>query len=184
MTSLDTMNGTMSAATSAPPDSTPGAGVELLAAEGTHITSVPSDALRRFTTTTFAMIKSGAVSRGQDAAIIGEALAAGFGIVQMLRVRLTPEQACAFYAEHEGREYHAGLIASVTEGDVVIAEIGHDGDAIALWRNLLGATDPQSAAPGTIRARFGIALPDNAAHGSDSPTSARHECALAFGWFA
>ncbi len=89
----------------------------------------------------------------------------------------------AFYAEHAGRDYYGRLARSVGGSCGVAAMVIEGEDAIAAWRRLMGPTDPARAretAPGTLRARFGRELPDNAVHGSDSAASAGREIQLLF----
>ena len=130
---------------------------------------------------TFAMIKSGAVARGSVEGILKVAIGLGFAITRLRRERLSRAKAEAFYAEHAGRPYFEGLIASVTEDDVVLLELAKPG-AVAAWRHILGATDPTRAEAGTIRAAFGgPAMPDNAAHGADCDEAAAREASFMFG---
>src|SRR5690606_37556399 len=92
---------------------------------------------------------------------------------------LSRAQAEGFYAEHKGRPFFDGLVSFMTSGPVVVQVLSGK-NAIALNRELMGATDPQKAAPGTIRADFATAIDANAVHGSDSPTSAAREVAYFF----
>jgi nucleoside-diphosphate kinase len=130
---------------------------------------------------TFAMIKSGAVSRGNTDAIVEKIKANGLTVSCIQEEKLTREKASLFYAEHAGRPYFEGLLNSVTDPDYGVILMILEGDnAISKWRNLLGATDPSKAAPGTIRQEFGKGMPDNAAHGSDSLESAEREISIMF----
>ena len=132
--------------------------------------------------TTFALVKSGAVARGRVEAIIEAIGKAGLAVTRSKRFRPMPKAiAEKLYAAHAGAPYYEGLIESVTgNAGTVALEISGSG-AIARWRDLMGATDPYGAAPGTLRRSFGLELPDNAVHGSDSAEAAAREAAIAFG---
>jgi nucleoside-diphosphate kinase len=88
--------------------------------------------------------------------------------------RLTAEKAGGFYAEHEGRPFYEDLVAYMSSGPVIVQVLEGEG-AIALNRELMGATNPTEADPGTIRADFAESIDANAVHGSDSPQSAARE---------
>jgi nucleoside-diphosphate kinase len=98
----------------------------------------------------------------------------------MRLARLTPEICKEFYQEHVAKPFYPSLESFMVEGPVVLLclEAEH---AIQLWRDLMGATDPAKAAPGTLRARFGADHTRNATHGSDSPASAQRELGFFFG---
>ncbi len=104
---------------------------------------------------------------------------AGFVKRAYKRVQWTPAQVKVFYAEHVGRDYYPAFEAAMCEGPAEALILEAD-DAVRRWREFLGATDPLRAAPGTFRARFGRALPHNAAHGSDSDAAAAREIAFCF----
>jgi nucleoside diphosphate kinase len=93
---------------------------------------------------------------------------------------MTREQAAAFYAIHKERPFFGELITSMTAGPVVVQVLEGE-DAINIYRNLLGATDPAKAAPGTIRKEFALSLGENSAHGSDGPETVAVEIAK---WFS
>ena len=93
--------------------------------------------------------------------------------------RLTTEKAGGFYAEHEGKPFYEDLVNYMTSGPVVVQVLEGEG-AIALNRQLMGATNPKDADPGTIRADFAESIDANAVHGSDSPESAAREIAYFF----
>ena len=127
---------------------------------------------------TFMMVKSHLF--GNDRAlsnIFERADAAGLKYKGAMTLELPKKVAEELYAEHVGRPYFAGLIKSVTSAPVTVALL-FGKDATHRWRTLLGATDPAKAEPGTIRGDYGIELPHNACHGSDSPASAERERAL------
>lgn len=129
---------------------------------------------------TFSMIKPDATARNLTGAINAKIEAAGLRIIAQKRVKMTPEQAGQFYAEHTGKPFFAGLIESMTVGPIVVQVLEGD-NAIAKYREIMGATNPQNAAPGTIRAEFGQELPCNSVHGSDSEESAAREISF---WFS
>jgi nucleoside-diphosphate kinase len=123
---------------------------------------------------TLAIIKPDAVEKGVAGEIITRIERAGFTIVAAKMLRLTSAQAEGFYIVHKYRPFYASLCAFMTRGPVVVMAL-EGGDAIARWRELMGATDPAKAAPGTIRRDFASSIEANAAHGSDSPESAGFE---------
>jgi nucleoside-diphosphate kinase len=104
---------------------------------------------------------------------------AGLTIERMELCNVTPEQAKANYAEHEGKPFYDGLITYILSGPVVKMVVSGEG-AVAKVRSLMGATNPADAAPGTIRGDFGLVMDENVIHGSDSPTSAEREIAIFF----
>ncbi len=128
---------------------------------------------------TLSIIKPDAVGKNHIGAICARFEQAGLKIVAMKMLQLTRAQAEGFYAEHKGRPFFDGLVDFMTSGPVVV-QVLHGEDAIARNRELMGATDPQKAAPGTIRADFATAIDANAVHGSDSPASAAREVAYFF----
>lgn len=129
---------------------------------------------------TYVMIKPDAVRRGFVGQIVSRFENTGLTIERMELAVLTPEQAAANYAEHEGKPFYAGLISYITSGPVVKMVISGE-NAVAVCRKLMGVTNPADAAPGTIRGDFGLTLDENVIHGSDSPESAAREVALFFG---
>jgi nucleoside-diphosphate kinase len=129
---------------------------------------------------TFSILKPDATRRNLTGAINAFIEKAGLRIVAQKRVRMTREQAETFYAVHKARPFFGELVAAMTAGPVV-AQVLEAEDAIAKYRDVLGATDPAKAAPGTIRKEFAISLAENSAHGSDSAESAAVEIAQ---WFS
>ena len=128
---------------------------------------------------TLVVVKPDGVKRG----LVGEILARferkGLKIVAAKTLRVTPEHAQRHYAEHEGKPFYPSLIQHITSGPVVaIALEGRS--AIAVVRLLTGATNPQTAAPGTIRGDLALGITTNLVHASDSPESAARELALYF----
>jgi len=128
---------------------------------------------------TLAIIKPDAVSRGLTGDILKRIEASGLSIRALRKLHLSPAQAQMFYAVHKARPFYGDLCQYMTSGPVVVAVLGADG-AIAKWRELMGATDPAKAAPGTIRREFGQNIEANATHGSDAPETAAQEIAFFF----
>lgn len=128
---------------------------------------------------TLSIIKPDAVGKN----VIGEIYArferAGLRIVAARMLQLTREQAGAFYAVHRERPFYADLVAFMTSGPVMVQVLEGEG-AIAKNREVMGATDPAKAAPGTIRADFAKTVDENAVHGSDGPETAKAEIAFFF----
>jgi nucleoside-diphosphate kinase len=128
---------------------------------------------------TFSILKPDATRRNLTGAINALIEKAGLRIVAQKRIRMTREQAETFYAVHEERPFFGELVATMTAGPVVVQVLEGE-NAIAKYRDVLGATDPAKAAPGTIRKEFAISLRENSAHGSDGPETAVAEIAQ---WF-
>ena len=129
---------------------------------------------------TYTMIKPDGVRNGHIGEIVNRFERAGLKIEEMRLEMVTPEQAKANYAEHEGKPFYDGLIAYVTSGPVVKMVVSGEG-AVSKVRSLMGATNPADAAPGTIRGDFGLTMDENVIHGSDSPESAEREIGVFFG---
>ena len=129
---------------------------------------------------TYIMIKPNAVADGHIGEIVTRFERAGLSIERMELGVVTPEQAKENYAEHEGKPFYPRLIEFITSGPVVKMVISGE-DAVARCREIMGATDPAKAAPGTIRADFAANVTENAVHGSDSPASAEREISIFFG---
>ena len=128
---------------------------------------------------TLSIIKPDAVGKNVIGQIISRFEAAGLTVVAAKLVYLSDTVAGGFYAEHKERPFYADLVAFMTSGPVVVQVLEGE-NAIALNRELMGATNPQEAAPGTIRAEFAQSIDANAVHGSDSPASAEIEVAYFF----
>ena len=129
---------------------------------------------------TLTIVKPDAVSSGKTGAILEQLEREGFRILALRKVRLSPEQARAFYAVHRERPFYSALVEFMTEGPVVAAALERD-DAVAHLRRVMGATDSRKAAAGTIRNLFGADIERNAIHGSDSSENAGREIAFFFG---
>jgi len=128
---------------------------------------------------TLAIIKPDAVARGLSGDIIKRIEGAGLKLCAMRLIRLAHAQAEAFYAVHKARPFYGSLCEYMSSGPVVVMALEAEG-AIAKWRELMGATDPAKAAPGTIRKDFGLDVEKNATHGSDAPETAAQEVAFFF----
>ncbi len=128
---------------------------------------------------TFSMIKPDAVAKNVLGAILGRFEQAGLKVVACKMKQLSRAEAEGFYAEHAERSFFPDLIAFMTSGPVLLQVLEGE-NAVALNRELMGATDPKKAAPGTIRADFAQSIDANAVHGSDAPQSAAREIAYFF----
>ena len=128
---------------------------------------------------TLAIIKPDAVGRGLSGDIIKRIEGAGLRVRAMRLMRLGRAQAEAFYAVHKARPFYGSLCEYMSSGPVVVMALEADG-AIAKWRDLMGATDPAKAAPGTIRKDFAENIEANSVHGSDAPETAAHEIRFFF----
>ena len=128
---------------------------------------------------TFSIIKPDAVAKNAIGGITTKLEAAGLRVIASKMVRLTESQAKAFYAVHKERPFYAGLVKFMTEGPVVVQVLEGEG-AIAKNREVMGATNPEKAAPGTIRKEFATDIERNAVHGSDAPETAKDEIAFFF----
>jgi nucleoside-diphosphate kinase len=128
---------------------------------------------------TFSIIKPDAVAKNVIGPITAKLEAAGLRVVASRMVRLSDVQAKAFYAVHKDRPFYAGLVKFMTEGPVVVQVLEGEG-AIAKNREVMGATNPEKAAAGTIRKEFATDIERNAVHGSDAPETAKEEIAFFF----
>ncbi|HET8996451.1 MAG TPA: nucleoside-diphosphate kinase [Acetobacteraceae bacterium] len=128
---------------------------------------------------TLSIIKPDATRRNLTGKVNACLEAAGLRIVAQKRVRLTTQQAEAFYAVHKERPFFRGLVEFMTSGPVVLQVLEGD-NAVAKNREVMGATDPAKAAAGTIRAQFAENIEANSVHGSDSAENAANEIAFFF----
>lgn len=129
--------------------------------------------------TTFAIIKPDAVKAKFAGKIIDRIEQEGFEIVGMKKMLISRELAEQFYAVHKERPFFGELVSFMTSGPVIVMALRKD-NAILAWRELMGATDPLKANPGTLRRMFGANVGENATHGSDAPETAAQEIALFF----
>lgn len=123
---------------------------------------------------TLAILKPDATEKNLIGEVLGRIENDGLKVIALKSLRLSGPQAESFYEEHEGKPFFDGLVAFMTSGTVVPVVVEGE-NAINRLRTLMGATDPDEAAPGTIRAEFAGGMPDNIIHGSDAPESARRE---------
>jgi nucleoside-diphosphate kinase len=128
---------------------------------------------------TLFILKPDSVERGLVGKILAKVEASGLRIRRMEMIRLTPDRARQFYAEHEGKPFLPDLVGYMTSG-ACIPTVLEGEDAVTRLRELMGATNPAEAAPGTIRAEYGVNIQTNSVHGSDSPGSARREVQFFF----
>jgi nucleoside-diphosphate kinase len=128
---------------------------------------------------TFSIIKPDATARNLTGAINAMIEKAGLRIVAQKRVSITRAQAQTFYAVHRKRPFFGELVDFMISGPVVVQVLEGE-DAIAAYRDLMGATDPAKAAPGTIRKAFAKSIGENSVHGSDAAATAATEIAQFF----
>lgn len=128
---------------------------------------------------TFAIIKPDAVAKGYAGEILALIERDGFRIAGLRMLKLSKDQAEAFYAVHKERPFFEGLVKFMTEGPVVVMVLEGE-DAVAKWRELMGATNPAHAAEGTVRKRFAENIERNSVHGSDALETAAQEIPFFF----
>ena len=128
---------------------------------------------------TFSIIKPDATARNLTGAVNALIEKAGLRIVAQKRIRMTREQAETFYAVHKARPFFGELVEFMTSGPVVVQVLQGEG-AVAKNREIMGATNPANAAPGTIRKDFAESVEANSVHGSDSLENANTEIAFFF----
>ncbi|HHX8279683.1 TPA: nucleoside-diphosphate kinase [Vibrio diabolicus] len=128
---------------------------------------------------TFSIIKPDAVERNLIGEIYNRIEKAGLRIVAAKMVHLTEDQASGFYAEHEGKEFFPPLKEFMTSGPIMVQVLEGE-KAIARYRELMGKTNPEEAACGTLRADYALSMRHNSVHGSDSPESAAREIEFFF----
>ncbi|MBJ2175258.1 nucleoside-diphosphate kinase [Aureibaculum sp. A20] len=131
------------------------------------------------TNRTFTMLKPDSIEKGNIGAILEKINAAGFRIVAMKLTQMTENDAKAFYAVHNERPFFGELVEYMTRGPIVAA-ILEKSNAVDDFRALIGATNPEDAAEGTIRKLFATSISENAVHGSDSDENAAIEGAFHF----
>jgi nucleoside-diphosphate kinase len=128
---------------------------------------------------TLTIIKPDAVSTGKSGLILAHLEREGFRMAGLKRLRLSVEQARAFYAVHRQRPFYQPLVAFMTESPIVVAALERE-DAVSHLRRTMGSTDSRKAEAGTIRNLYGTDIERNAIHGSDSPENAAKEIAFFF----
>ncbi|HTO92029.1 MAG TPA: nucleoside-diphosphate kinase [Candidatus Sulfotelmatobacter sp.] len=129
---------------------------------------------------TLFIVKPDATRRNLTGKILAHVEGKGFRIVEARFTQLTREQCQEFYAEHVGKPFYAELVDFMTSGPVMVCCLERD-NAVAELRDVIGATDPAQAAPGTIRKLYAESKGRNSVHASDSPASAEREVKLFFG---
>ena len=129
---------------------------------------------------TLSIIKPDGVEKNLIGEIYGRFEKAGLQIVAARMMHLTKDQAEGFYAVHRERPFYQDLVAYMTSGPVVVQVLEGDG-AIDKNREIMGATNPDDAAPGTIRKDFAASIEENVVHGSDGPDTAAQEIEFFFG---
>lgn len=128
---------------------------------------------------TFAIIKPDAIAALRAGDIISLIELNKFTIKRMAKIQLSRSQAEAFYAVHKERPFFGELVDYMISGPVIVMALEKE-NAIQEWRDLMGATNPAKAAPGTIRRMFGTSIGNNATHGSDAPETAHAELKFFF----
>lgn len=128
---------------------------------------------------TLVLVKPDGVRRGLVGEILGRFERKGLKVVAARMLRATDEQARRHYAEHEGKPFYPGLLEHITSGPIVALAL-EGRSAISVARLITGATNPQLAAPGTVRGDLALAITPNLVHASDSADSASRELALYF----
>jgi nucleoside-diphosphate kinase len=128
---------------------------------------------------TFSIIKPDATARNLTGKIIDKLESAGLKVIAQKRIRMTREQAEGFYAVHRERPFYRELVEFMISGPVVVQVLEGE-DAVAKNREVMGATNPKDAKPGTIRAEFARSVGENSVHGSDARETAREEIAFFF----
>jgi len=128
---------------------------------------------------TLILVKPDAFERGLTGEIIARFERKGLRIVALQHMTMSGDVAQRHYAEHEGKPFFGDLVEFITSGPLVAMVLEGD-QAVTAARQVIGATNPLEAAPGSIRGDFAIAVGQNMVHGSDSPESAQREAALFF----
>jgi nucleoside-diphosphate kinase len=129
---------------------------------------------------TLVIAKPDAVERGLAGAIVARLEAKGLRLVAAELRTIDRQTASRHYGEHEGKPFYESLVAFITRGPALLLVVEGQEDTPAVVRTLMGATNPRSAAPGTIRGDLATDLTENLVHGSDSPESAAREIGLFF----
>ncbi|HET7361173.1 MAG TPA: nucleoside-diphosphate kinase [Salinimicrobium sp.] len=126
------------------------------------------------TNRTFTMLKPDAVEKGHIGAILGQITASGFRIVSLKLTQMTRHEAETFYAIHKERPFYGEVVEYMTRGPIVAAILEKE-NAVEDFRALIGTTNPEEAAEGTIRKKYAASIGENAVHGSDSDENAKIE---------
>lgn len=128
---------------------------------------------------TLCIIKPDATERNLIGAILQRVETEGFKILGLRKVQLSLKQAQGFYEVHAERPFYADLCSFMSRSPVVVAALERS-DAVAHWRQVIGATNPEKAEPGTIRKLHALSMSENSVHGSDSAENGERECGYFF----
>jgi len=128
---------------------------------------------------TFTMLKPDSVEKGNIGAILEKINSAGFKIIAMKLIQMSNQDARKFYSIHQDKPFFNDLVSYMTRGPIVVAVLEKE-NAVEEFRNLIGSTDPNTAAEGTIRKLFASSISENAIHGSDSDENALIESKFHF----
>ncbi len=128
---------------------------------------------------TLAILKPDCLQRNLVGKIIDRIEENGFDISGLKMIKMTKEQAEGFYAVHQGKPFFAELVEFMTESPVIVAALRKE-NAVQAWRDLMGATNPENAAPGTLRKDYAESIGRNTVHGSDSDDNAKREISFFF----
>ena len=128
---------------------------------------------------TFSIIKPDAVARNLIGQILTKLEEKGLSVVASKMIHLSEEQAAGFYAEHKGQPFYPTLLKNMISGPLIVQVLEAE-NAIELNRSIMGVTDPDKAAEGTLRRLFAVSMQQNSVHGSDSIESAKREIAYFF----
>tara|TARA_B100000029_G_scaffold497426_1_gene565013 strand:+ start:135 stop:554 length:420 start_codon:yes stop_codon:yes gene_type:complete len=131
------------------------------------------------TNRTFTMLKPDSVEKGNIGAILEKINSAGFKIIAMKLIQMSNQDARKFYSIHQDKPFFNDLVSYMTRGPIVVAVLEKE-NAVEEFRNLIGSTDPNTAAEGTIRNLFASSISENAIHGSDSDENALIESKFHF----
>ena len=131
------------------------------------------------TNRTFTMLKPDSLEKGNTGAILEKINTAGFKIVALKQTQMSKRDAEAFYEVHKERPFYGELVTYMTRGPIVAAILEKE-NAVEDFRSLIGATNPEEAAEGTIRRLYATSISENAVHGSDSDENAAMEGAFHF----
>ncbi len=131
---------------------------------------------------TFSIVKPDATDRNLEGQILADIQSAGLKIVAMKKVQLTKAQAEGFYAVHKERPFFGELVEFMISGPVVCSVLEGE-NAIAKYREIMGATNPEQAEEGTLRKKYALSLSANSVHGSDAPETAAFEISYFFNAF-
>jgi nucleoside-diphosphate kinase len=129
---------------------------------------------------TLSIVKPDAVAKRKIGEILARAEGQGLRVVSGKLLHLSRDDAARFYVVHRERPFYGDLCEFMSSGPVFVSVLEGE-NAIAKWREIMGATDPAKAAPGSVRRDFGTNVERNATHGSDAPDTARWEVAFFFG---